>query len=72
MSDLLTELEHETIAMLGKIFGNITRIAGESEVRAADLTEAASKVHDLQNMILAQAAAREYSSRYRLLGRRIS
>lgn len=67
MAELLTELEHSTIALLGMVFSNIVRIAGDSKV-PGDLEEAASRIHDLQHMVMANAAARAYPDRYRLIG----
>lgn len=72
MSDeLLTELEHSTIDLLAMVYSNIVQIAKGAEV-GGDLEEAASRVHDLQNMVMAQAAARAYPGRYRLFGRRMA
>jgi hypothetical protein len=68
--ELLTELEHSTIGLLGMVFRNITEIAKDSKI-PGDLEEAASKIHDLQHMVMAQAAARAYPEHYRLLGQRL-
>lgn len=70
MSELLTELEHSTIDLLGMVYSNIVQIAHGSDL-PGDLQEAASRVHDLQHMIMANAAARAYPERYRLIGMRI-
>ena len=71
--DLMTELEHNTVELLGKVSRNITQIAGRSErVRSFDLAEAVLHIHSLQHMVMAQAAARAYPDRYRLIGGTIS
>ena len=67
--ELLTELEHSTIDLLGMVYANIVRISGKSEkVRKFDLAEVALHVHNLQHMVMAQAASRAYPDRYRLIG----
>lgn len=37
--------------------------------RETDINEAMHYIHALQNMVLSQAAARAYPSKYRLMGR---
>lgn len=69
-NEALTELEHSTIDILGLAYTNIVQITKGAEV-SGDLAEAASRIHDLQNMVMANAAARAYPDRYRLLGQRI-
>ncbi len=68
--ELMTELEHSTVDLLGMVYTNIVEIAKDSKV-PGDLEEVASRIHDLQHMVMAQAAARAYPDRYRLLGQRI-
>lgn len=69
MPELMTEQEHELLDKLsecsrlfGKVVGNV------SKVRQADLDEMVHHIHALQNMVLAQAAARAYPLKYRLMG----
>jgi hypothetical protein len=64
----LTELEHEAMDMTGALAGLIRRIIGDGPTAAADWGEAAIRIHSVQQFILAQAAARAYPDRYRLLG----
>lgn len=68
--DLMTEEEHELVASLGRCAGSFRRIMHrrDSRVAIADVGEAVDKIHQLQNMVLAQAAARAYPERYRLMG----
>ncbi len=68
----LTQLEHDTIGLLGKVYGNIVEITrdgnADGKVANEDLAEVAGRIHDLQHLVMAQAAARAYPDRYRLLG----
>lgn len=72
--DLLTAEEHEAIGLLGQVAGVISRIirSGQPEISGTgtyDQAEMVAHIHDLQHMVMAQAAARAYPNRYRLLGR---
>ncbi len=64
----LTSLEHETLELTAKVANNLRAIIGDGPQAAHDWNEAAAKIHDLQHLILAQAAARAYPTTYRLLG----
>lgn len=73
--ELLTKEEHEVVKRLGELLGDIAYVINNStddrsnaSVKVADLQEATHHIHALQNMVLAQAAARRYPDRYRLLG----
>lgn len=69
MRELLTEHEHEVAELLGKCYVIFNqKICGRGPTRDHDLTEFASRIHDLQNAVLAQAAARAYPNTYRLAG----
>lgn len=67
-ADLFTFVERHALGALAEVVVSLTNIIGHGETRRADMTEAVHHVHALQNMILAQAAARAYPDRYRLLG----
>ena len=66
--DVLTDAEHEFVEQLGRAWNLLCDVVGSGPSRPGDLAEAASHVHALQNLVLAQAAARAYPDRYRLLG----
>ena len=64
----LTALEQGIVSNLGRIHEMICRATGDGPTRTEDIREATGHIHALQNMILAQSAAREYPMEYRLLG----
>lgn len=68
MSDLLTEAEHEAVATAALLANQMAEIVADGPSRPNDLAEAVHHIHAVQRMILAQAAARVYPDRYRLLG----
>lgn len=68
MSELLTDDEHRLLDLTGELWRVLCAVVGNEPSRAVDLAEAAAHVHAIQNMVLAQAAARAYPDRYRLLG----
>lgn len=68
----LTEDEHRAMELSGELATLIHRIIGDGPVAISDWAEAAGHIHSVQRNILAQAAARLYPDRYRLLGQRIS
>lgn len=68
MSNLLTEQEHRLIEVTADVYKGFKEISGFARTRSADLNEVAQHIHALQSIILAQAAARAYSTKYRLLG----
>ena len=43
-------------------------VIGDGRSRAGDVNEFVDAIHDIQRMIMSQAAARAYPDRYRLLG----
>ena len=69
----LTAEEHELMRALcgvaASFYGIISREDGRS--REGDYAEVVFHIHALQNMVLAQAAARDYPGRYRLMGQEI-
>lgn len=68
MADLLTQAEHNAVTTAALLANQIAEIAGGGTSRDADIAEAVHHIHAVQRMILAQAAARVYPDRYRLLG----
>jgi len=65
---LLTTVEHKVIELVGLLPGLLERVVDVGPSRRADLAEVIAHVHAIQNAVLAQAAARAYPDRYRLLG----
>ena len=68
MPELLTPAEKEAVAQAAKLFTMMCAIVRDGPSREQDLAEACTYIHGLQNMILAQAAARAYPDEYRLMG----
>lgn len=68
MTDLLTQAEHNAVTTAALLANQLAEIVGDGPSRAGDLAEAVHHIHAVQRMILAQAAARAYPERYRLLG----
>jgi hypothetical protein len=66
--DLLTAGEHRAMELTVDLYHRLCRIARYGLGRSHDLAEVVHHVHALQRVILAQAAARAYPDRYRLLG----
>jgi hypothetical protein len=64
----LTETEHQVMDLTSQLWSAFCAVTGDGRTRAEDLHEASLHIHALQNMVLAQAAARAYPDRYRLLG----
>ena len=70
--ELLTNEEKEIIKDLGLINLRFGKICGKDPaVREQDYREFTSHIHDMQNAIMANAAARAYPKEFRLLGERI-
>lgn len=68
MSDPLTQAEHDAVATAALLTNQMAEIVADGPSRDSDLAEAVHHIHAVQRMILAQAAARAYPDRYRLLG----
>lgn len=68
MAELLIGREHEMIWQLGQVFRDFRYILHSGANRERDLEEAAFHIHALQHMVMAQAAARAYPEKDRLLG----
>lgn len=61
--------EHRAVELAADLFNCICRdVIGSGPTRQADTAELALHVHAIQNMVLANAAARAFPSRYRTLG----
>lgn len=67
--ELLTKAEHALVEKIGSAFDDFVDICGNGGSREHDLEEAINLIHGLQNMVLAQAAARAYPKTYRLMGK---
>ena len=68
VTGLLTDVELAAVDLTGQLARLVRQIIGDGPNAAADCTEAAHRIHAVQDLILAQAAARAYPERYRLLG----
>lgn len=64
----LTPSEHDLMDVLAEASRVFREIIGSGPTREADLAEAVDKIHQLQAMVMSQAAARCHPDRYRLLG----
>lgn len=69
MPELLTDAEHEVIDLLGQAWTVICEQVVAAEASAGeDLREIMHHLHAVQNAVLANAAARAYPEKYRLMG----
>lgn len=64
----LSEVEQDLLDELADVAQSFSSVIAHGPTRAADLAEMGVHVHALQNMVLAQSAARVYPDRYRLMG----
>ncbi len=66
---MLTDDEKEFINLVAELWKCFVKINGNNKMVAeGDTSEFIFHIHALQNMALAQSAARVYPDRYRLLG----
>lgn len=66
---LMTAAEHRAVRLAGELASLIsTVIITPGPSADGDRREVALHAHAIQNMVLAQAAARAYPNRYRLMG----
>lgn len=66
---LLTEAEHRAMALTAELWNLLcTDIVGQGRSRSGDVRELGDHIHAIQNVVMAQAAARAYPNQYRLLG----
>jgi hypothetical protein len=61
----LTDREHELMDLTAQLARGLFELCGEN---TRDKAEVAHEIHGLQTRILAQAGARAYPQRYRLMG----
>ncbi len=71
MNDLLTEQEIRLVSELGRCGGLFREVIGKGRQSANDRDEVSRHIINMQNMVLANAAARAYPTKYRLLGKDI-
>jgi hypothetical protein len=69
-AELLTADEHRAMELTAELVNLMARaVISYGDSRHGDIQELVEHIHGIQNMILAQAAARAYPDRYRLLGK---
>ena len=71
MTALLTDEERALIYDLGQIWNRLCAVVGFDVTREGDMAEIIIHVHALQQVLMAQAAARAYPHEYRLAGERV-
>lgn len=65
----LTQAEHDAMALTAQLVAKVCQeVIGQGRTRDQDVGEFVGHVHAVQQMILAQAAARAHPELYRLLG----
>lgn len=67
----LTSAEQEVLEITGDLTNKICDIIGNGPQSSYDKNEIISHIHAIQRTIMAQAAARAYPNKYRLLGRNL-
>lgn len=65
---MLTDEEQKALKLSAELWNLVARIVGQGPTRSSDLDDFAFHFHGIQNAILANAAARQYPDKYRLLG----
>lgn len=65
---ILTPEELELLDVIADLYGRFRAVVGTGPSRPYDLQEIGNKIHELQAMVMSQAAARQYPDRFRLLG----
>lgn len=66
--ELLTVAEREVVWQLGDVWGRMSKIIGFGPDASGDRAEAINHIHNLQRMVMSQAAARRYPELFRPLG----
>jgi hypothetical protein len=69
--ELLTDAERKALKMTGELANLVHREVITGPQAANDWNEFAMRIHAVQHMIMAQAAARAYPDEFRLLGNAI-
>lgn len=69
---MLTEKEIQLVKVLGSCMGMFSEICGNGDTRSSDLNEVCDKIHQLQNIVLSNSAARAHPDMFRLLGGTVS
>jgi len=69
VSDLLTAAELRALDLTTELTNLLAgEIIGNGTTRAGDVNEMCRRIHDVQHMIMAQAAARAFPEKFRVLG----
>lgn len=68
----LTDDEHRAIELAGELADLVRQIIGDGPQAGNDWDELCAPIHLVQRTIGAQAAARAYPDRYRLLGQTLT
>lgn len=66
--DLLTPEELLAVGLAAELANTLSLIVDQGRTRVHDLNELLAHVHAIQHAVMAQAAARAYPDRFRLLG----
>lgn len=65
---LLTEDEFSVLTLTARVANLLSQVVDYGPTRVNDLNELLVYVHNIQHAVMAQAAARAYPERFRLLG----
>lgn len=69
MTELLTDHELKVMDLTTEIFNTMVQhVIARGPTHRGDVEELAFRIHAIQHMVMAQAAARAYPRRFRLLG----
>lgn len=69
--ETMTPQEHDAVERAARLFDAVSSLIGDAATASGDRQELAIHIHAIQNMVLAQAAARAYPEKYRLMGGRV-
>lgn len=64
----LSDLEMHAISLTAELANTVSQIVGHGPTREHDMAELVAPIHNIQHALMAQAAARIFPGRYRLLG----
>jgi hypothetical protein len=65
---MLTNNELEFLELTEQLISIFHKILSQGKNHNNDGIEMINKIHDIQNVVLSQSAAREYPDKFRLLG----